>query len=182
MLKKLQQNFASDILDNKNLSGQYVASDFSETALMNIYHNNYFLSLIAALKASYSCVFRLVGEDFFEFLAKEYIIKNSPSSGDLQDYGDNFYRFIAKFPPCEKLPYLSDIAKFERYYEMCYHRINQEFTISSAYPILDIWRLDENSDTIDITKGGQKIHIIKINNQVIVKLETLKGEKYGKNL
>lgn len=175
MLKMMQQNFAKDILDNKTLSGQYLNRHFNDNELMNIYHNNYFFSLTDALKATYGCVFRLVGEDFFNFLIKKYITKNPPKSGDLQDYGDNFYKFIAKFPPCETLPYLSDVAKFERLYEICYHSFDDLFTMSSAYPILDIWRLDENSEMIDITKGGQNIQISKINNQVIVKLLIKKG-------
>ncbi|WP_201340061.1 DNA-binding domain-containing protein [Isorropodon fossajaponicum symbiont] len=89
--------------------------------MIQIYRNHYTLSLIDALKASYSCVLRLVGEDFFKLLAKNYISVYPLSAGFLQNYGQFFAQFLKGFKPCKPYPYLIDIAYFERYHEQCYH-------------------------------------------------------------
>jgi hypothetical protein len=63
---------------------------------------------------------RLVGEDFFNKIAKEFIKMHPSKTGNIIDYGEQFSNFIKLSPYCKTVPYLVDIAKFERYYERCY--------------------------------------------------------------
>ncbi len=195
-LKKLQQQFADDI---KNLTASInlynYNKDFSAKELISVYHNNYIYTLIDTLKSSYNCIFRLVGNDFFNYIAKKYIKNNPQRQGYLQNYGDNFSSFIASVPECKNMPYLVDIALLERYYELCYHSnntgfdfaklpvgfskninkydkilpfINDCYVLSSKYPILDIWRLNENSSNLDLAKSCDNVLIYKYNDRVCV--------------
>ncbi len=167
-LKKLQQQFIVDIISPSNNSANYIIStNFSSSALLNIYRNNYYNNLISALRATYSCIDRLVGTEFFDFIAKKYIKKNPSISGNIIDYGNNFADFIKNSTYCNNLPYLADIAKLEYYYDRCYY-LGTKATLSSKYPIISIWQLDENSENININSGGNNIRIYRKNLKVIV--------------
>ncbi len=67
ILKAVQTTFSSDVINDQ------AQGDFNAAELIQIYRNHYILSLIDALKPSYSCILRLVGEDFFKLWAKNYI-------------------------------------------------------------------------------------------------------------
>lgn len=167
MFKKQQLQFIQN-LNNPSLSISGISSaNFAASEVMNIYRNNYYYTLTGALSATYSCIKRLVGDDFFEFLAKNYIDKNPATSGNIIDYGDNFANFISVFEPCKDLVYLSDIALFENYYELCFHNL-QTYYLSSKYAIIEIWQLSENDINIDINQVTH-LQIYYQNNQVVVK-------------
>ena len=55
-----------------------------------IYRQTIFHSLHNALSTSYPVIGRLVGTEFFRFLAKQYIQQYPSVSGDLNRYGDAF--------------------------------------------------------------------------------------------
>ena len=79
-----------------------------------IYRNNVHAALIDALKAAYPVVNRLVGDDFFAAIAREFLLSERVRSRSLALYGDGFGGFIARFPPAKSLPYLADVARLER--------------------------------------------------------------------
>ena len=57
---------------------------------------------------------RLVDKRFFAYVAHEYLREHPPHSRCLVEYGADFADFLADFEGCEALPYLADIARFER--------------------------------------------------------------------
>jgi hypothetical protein len=168
MLKAIQTTFANDITHQQAKGDYFSSADFDSGELIQIYRNNYTLSLTDALKSSYSCVLRLVGEDFFKLLAKNYISEYPLNTACLQNYGDSFKQFLSNFEACKSYPYLVDIAEFERYYEQCYHSKNAQFIMCSIYPIIDIWQLSEDSEDLDFTYQGQCVSIVKKNLKVVV--------------
>lgn len=189
-LKKLQQVFAGHIL-HKEASNIFCSNDkFNANDLIAVYQNNYQNNFISALKASYSCVCRLVGENFFEYLAKQYLQKYPPIEGCLQNYGQKFSEFISSIEACNGLVYLSDIATLEFCYEQCYYNANTSRELSqlnlveacqanpkllltvelinSDYPIISIWQLDENSASLDINQDSDCVLIYKHKNKITV--------------
>ncbi len=86
-----------------------------------VYRNNVMASLIDALGANYPAIKRLVGDDFFAFLAREFIIANPPEQPILFMYGDRFPEFLEQFPPVENFPYLADVARVEFAWLQSYH-------------------------------------------------------------
>ena len=78
-----------------------------------IYRANVAAAVTKALGAAYPVVRQVVGEAFFDQLARAYQRLVPSTSGDLFDYGAAFARFVADFPQTQSLPYLPDLARLE---------------------------------------------------------------------
>ena len=80
---------------------------------LQVYRNNMQSALTAALRATYPVTERLVWEEFFTAAAFSYVAANPSHSGNIQDYGGAFSRFLEGFTPATSLPYLGDVAALE---------------------------------------------------------------------
>jgi hypothetical protein len=100
---------------------------------LGIYRNTILSALGNALRLSYPAVQRIVGADFFEAAAREFIRGNVPRSAYLNEFGGEFPQFLAQFPPAAPLPYLPDVARLE-------WAINRALHAPDA-PALDLSRL-----------------------------------------
>jgi hypothetical protein len=78
-----------------------------------IHQHNCRSSLANALRWSFPAVRSLVGEDFFEAMALQFMRWHAPDGSCLDDYGSEFPQFVADFPPAHALSYLSDVARLE---------------------------------------------------------------------
>jgi hypothetical protein len=91
-----------------------IAEDgFGAAELCRIYRNTFRSTLTEALRLTYPAVDRLVGRDFFDTAAGEFVFAHPPGSGYLNDYGGGFADFLAAFEPAATLFYLADVARFE---------------------------------------------------------------------
>ncbi len=86
-----------------------------------VYRNNVIVGLTNALRSAFPVVERIVGEQFFEAMARTYALAEPPHSPVLMDYGTTFADFIAGFEPASSLPYLADVARIERAWREAYH-------------------------------------------------------------
>jgi hypothetical protein len=84
-----------------------------EDEVFAIYRNTVHSTLLNALRLSFPAVLRLVGPDFFEGAAREFIGSRPPLSACLNDYGGQFPDFLSQFAPAASLPYLGDVARLE---------------------------------------------------------------------
>lgn len=114
-LHEIQSAFACALLDPdapvpENLTGPDGGRALCRFA---IYRNNVAVSLVDALQASFPVSAKLVGEEFFRAMAREYIHTEIPRSPILSAYGSAFPAFIASFPPALEIAYLADVASFE---------------------------------------------------------------------
>lgn len=80
---------------------------------LRVHRNTVLGTLSNALRISFVAVDRLVGEAFFDRMAVDYARATPPRAPQLDVYGSGFAAFIAGFPGTEKLPYLSELARFE---------------------------------------------------------------------
>jgi hypothetical protein len=78
-----------------------------------IYRNNVVHSLVAVLADTFPVVQQLVGSDFFDAMARLYLVDHPPTSPLMHRYGAGLPAWIADFEPATSLPYLSDIARLE---------------------------------------------------------------------
>ncbi|HVY05917.1 MAG TPA: DNA-binding domain-containing protein [Burkholderiales bacterium] len=78
-----------------------------------IYRGNARATAAKALLAAYPVIGRLVGEEFFSGLAREYETRFPSASGDLNEFGGSFAAFLADFAPAREIPYLADVARLE---------------------------------------------------------------------
>jgi putative DNA-binding protein len=88
---------------------------------LSIYRNNVRSALTRVLGDTFPVVRRLVGEDFFGYLAHEYFHSAPPTSPLVSHYGDRLPAFLVAFEPVKPLPYLADVARLERLWLEAYH-------------------------------------------------------------
>jgi uncharacterized protein (UPF0276 family) len=78
-----------------------------------LYRGNLTATWAKALGAAYPVIQQLVGDEFFEALAREYGREYPSDDGDLNRFGANFPLFLEAFPHTQELPYLPDMARLE---------------------------------------------------------------------
>jgi len=170
-LHSLQQQFSSAVLgqDTPEIDQNIRANPFSSKQRLNIYSNNVTISLRNALRAVYPVIHKLVGDEFFNAMSRDFIVKYPSRSGNLHDFGEQLSSFIGSFAPAGELVYLADVARLEWAYHSVFHAKNSQlfnieklqqvhlsdygnlsFTLSpasrlvrSTYPILRIWEANQ---------------------------------------
>jgi len=152
---------------------QFITSLNTEKNETIIYLNSIIGSLQKTLKEIYPVCEKLVGEDFFLAMTKNYIAITPSLSPDLADYGESFANFIEYFQPAKSLPYLADVTRLEwaihRVFgasesgrielqqlaarfaesgeELLFSLPNNSFLLTSPYPIYTIWQMNQNNSS-----------------------------------
>ncbi len=173
MLLKFQNSFLDYVSEQggaSELQEVVDSRDISVKARLGIYKNNIIQNLTSALRIVYPKFIVLVGEEFFEFLAYEFIKQNLPSSGVLLEYGREFGDFIENVESLRDYPYAGDFARFEWLNHECHHAIEEKVVtlldvakameldadyipsikscvrvFHSQYPILQLWDMCVNN-------------------------------------
>jgi len=150
---------------------------FADTQRYQIYRNNYLISLRTALADTYPVINKLVGDEFFYNVAREYIQYKPAHDGNVHEFGDEFAGFLSDFPGLETLAYLRDVARLEWAYHEVFHA--QESTtldvqalaaiegeaseqlrfhvsghcrlVASEFPVLQIWRVNQPAQNSQAT-------------------------------
>lgn len=114
-LRKLQEAFGAFMLsENDDAVGVHIVEGgFSVAERFGIYRNTCRAVLAETLRMTYPAVDRLVGRDFFDMAAGQFIAAHPPRSGYLNEYGVGFAEFLAVFGSARSLSYLADVARFE---------------------------------------------------------------------
>ncbi|MER9586180.1 DNA-binding domain-containing protein [Mesorhizobium sp. M0276] len=164
----------------------------------SVYRNNVVVGLIGALKANFPAVCRIVGEEFFDAMARIFVVSEPPTSPILLHYGAGFADFIAGFEPAASLPYLPDVARLERAWLESYHAAEAipltpealaaipgdraaDLTFSvhpslrliwSRFPVLTIWQMNVGDGVpgpVDLTAGGEDVLVMRPAGEVEVR-------------
>lgn len=191
-LPELQRGFAAAVFGEGNapFADQVRDGRFPGARLVQIYRNNTFASLTAALQAVYPVVARLVGDEFFRYAADQYIHAHPSTSGNLHDFGGRFAAFLAGFAPAATLPYLPDVARLEWAYHRVFHAADHPplpleqlaavppaqhgqlvfglhpatRLLESDYPLLRIWQANQPEaadEQIDLGAGGERLLVFR---------------------
>lgn len=122
-LRDLQGALAASVLQGIDvpLAPIVCADGIDFAGRLQVYRNNTFSSLTAALKDSFPVVCQLVDERFFGYAAQEYIRAHPPRAPRLAEYGGDFAEFLAGFQPVRHLAYLPDVARLEWAVNAAYH-------------------------------------------------------------
>ena len=113
-LNKYQHDFAAYLQsgDSSFLSNIFPNADNIELA--SVYRNGFMRSCVNALCSNYPVIDRLVGHEYFGFLAQQYIHNNPPKTGSLVGYGEQFPEFISEMIEHHQLSYLASFALLDR--------------------------------------------------------------------
>lgn len=96
---------------------RHLASVFPQAkshAAAMVYRNGFLRASMDALRNSYPVVVLLVGEDYFDFLAKAYVEQYPPQQGTFIAYGEYFPGFLQQRIEQHKLSYLADFSRLDR--------------------------------------------------------------------
>jgi|TARA_B110000238_G_C16061864_1_gene410875 hypothetical protein len=178
-LAELQRNFISDCLSGKLRQNHTLLTKnidsrvISAQGLMGIYQNNAIANITHSLILTYPVIEKLVGDEFFSAMCREYIFLTWPQSGNMDDYGVEFPEFLAEFEHAKHLLYLKDIARLEWAFHQSSLAEDATITdwstlaqasdilqikflvtpslslISSTFPIDRIWHLNQENTSPD---------------------------------
>lgn len=109
LLQNVQADFVEALLSKENQPELPV----EPAGNLSIHRNNIFSCLTETLQNTYPLIHTLLGGDFFQMTAKEYIRQYPSRSGNLHDYGEYFADFLSEYPPVHHLIYLAEVAEFE---------------------------------------------------------------------
>jgi len=118
-----QDAFAAALLDPDAPLPAGLIDPMGRPALrrFDVYRNNVTLSLIRVLEAGFPATRKLVGDEFFAAMAREFLRAHPPKTRIMMLYGDEFADFIAGFAPAQQLGYLPDVARLEQAIRQSYH-------------------------------------------------------------
>lgn len=161
------------------------------TRRLQIYRNNLFESLTAALEAVFPVVAQLVGEHFFRQLARGFIAAHPSRAGSLHGFGRELPAYIAQQDSLLVLPYLGDVASLEwachevyheadhealaparlagipaaRQQKVCLHLAPATRFVASRFPVLRIWQSHQDSTQsevpISLDDGGVRLLVAR---------------------
>lgn len=123
MSRMTQEAFAEALLDRAKPvpQGLRAASGGAPAKRYGVYRNNVATGLARALAARFPITEKIVGEEFFTAMARDFVLGTPPASPVLLQYGDGFPDFVAAFPPAAGLPYLADVVRLENAQVKAYH-------------------------------------------------------------
>ncbi len=185
-LPELQQRFASALSGVRGVALPIRGNGLTGQQRLQVYRNNMQSALVGALRGVYPVTERLVGEEFFAAAAFAYLKVNPSHSGNIQDYGGTFSRFLGGFEPAASLPYLADVAALEwrrlqtasapphapmdlaalalvpaeLQPRLHFHHQPAARVFSSRYPVLTIWEYCQSMASeqgLDIDLPGERI-------------------------
>src|SRR6204780_5612486 len=106
-LLELQQALRAQLL------GEALPPDQASALRGAIYRNTCLSTLVNALRLSFPAVQRLVGAEFFDGSAREFIRRHPPANAWLNDYGAGFGGVLNAFAAAAALPFVADVARLE---------------------------------------------------------------------
>lgn len=114
-LRELQHAMRRGIAERNDADAvaHIVAAGIAPQERLAVYRNTFGLTLLRALRLSYPAVDRLVGAEFFDAAAREFIAAYPPHSSYLDEFGADFAAFLEAFTPAASVPYLADVARLE---------------------------------------------------------------------
>jgi hypothetical protein len=191
-LAERQRDFAAALLDPELPAPPGLVGPDGEPSPKRfaVYRNNVVSGLMESLKDAFPAVGRIVGADFFQAMARAYVVTEPPRTPILLDYGAGFPDFIGEFEPAAALPYLADVARIERAWTEAYH--SPEATpldpaafmvvdpgqlpeirlllhpsvrvVRSQFPALTIWQMNVGDGVpapVDLAAGGEDVLVVR---------------------
>ncbi len=184
-----QEQFAAAIL-NPELSvpeGLLQPDGSPATRRFNVYRNNVIVSLVDAIAEGFPVVHKLVGDEFFRFMARQYVAENPPGSPLLFLYGKSFPKFVAGFSAAESVPYLADVARLEWARRESFHAADalprdarclaefgaDEFSllafdlipstriVESGFPVQSIWEANVGTTATEMPDSGEDVLVAR---------------------
>ncbi len=170
-----------------------------------IYRNNLNSSLHRALEQRYPVTRRLVGDEFFAFVAGQFTAHHRPSSPLMFAYGEAFPSFLGDVEAARHLAYLPDVARLEWLLGEAYHAADAVILqiadlqaldiadaavlaaiathpasrlLASSYPVGSIWIAHQDETVAPLTERGSQ-NVLLTRREEAVSLTFLSDAEMG---
>lgn len=114
-IKQLQQQFSDTLLYKSDQIAEQIKPKkaFTSNELLQVYRNNFVMGVTEALSATYQHTLSLVGEEFFNAVARQFILSHPPQENNMLTYGHGFSEYLYHLKQLKELPYVAEMARFE---------------------------------------------------------------------
>jgi len=123
-LASLQAQFASTLLQQKSTVDAVLPLSALSKSRLSYYRGNLNAIWYATLKNAYPVLHKLVGDDFFRQMAREYGETYPSGSGDLNQFGAELSSYLDISESCSDYPYFADVARLEWQLHRSYYAAN----------------------------------------------------------
>ena len=119
-LRETQARFLRALREGGDAPATYPPAGFRQPpgdtleARWGIYRDGYLTRLVEAIRDDYPAVERIVGPEAFKSICRRYLAASPPSSYDIGRAADRLAEHLGSDPDAIKLPFLPDLARFER--------------------------------------------------------------------
>lgn len=184
-LASFQEQFRKAVHTQKltpELTMEITPGPLGAEARMQVYQNNYELSLSGVIENIFPLVAAFVGAPFLRAAAKHYLTQFPPKDSCLHTFGADFSTFLATYKHTAEVTYVADIAALEwAVHEMQHAKALSEgasaehssmrgvllnpnvHIIVSEYPLLQLWMVGRGQlmpEAVNITSGAQSIAVV----------------------
>ncbi|WP_165309975.1 DNA-binding domain-containing protein [Vibrio ziniensis] len=144
-LAQLQATFAQALRYQAQGSACDIKSGrLSADDRLQIYRNNFVMSLTEVLQATYPMLLAVLGEECFGAIARHHILSYPLKQGNVSGYGEHFNRTIEKCPNVTRAaPYALELAIFEWQLDRG-QQIFAETERTNVRPLSDLERLTDD--------------------------------------
>lgn len=144
-LAELQNTFAQALHYQATGEECNISSDtFTADERMQIYRNNFIISLSEVLQVTYPMLNALWGEECFEQIARQHVLKFPLEAGDVSHYGEHFEQTIAQFPAVvEAAPYSLEVARYEWSIDLAQQQSHQVSLAEDLLPLANLSHVEE---------------------------------------
>ncbi len=117
-----QRDFALALLDpDRAAPAQLAGTRLRIRCGLDVHRTNFRVNLVDALRSTFPVTAALVGAEFFNAMAVEFVQASPPRSPVLIEYGQELAGFIDGFEPAAGVPYLGDVTRLEWAWLEAYH-------------------------------------------------------------
>jgi hypothetical protein len=199
-LAALQRGFGAAIasLDEaREVAPVFRGSRQAALERLAVYRGNVVGACTKALAGAYPIVAKIVGESFFEGMAREYLRRFPSTSGDLNEFGDSLAQFVAHFAHTQDLPYLPDVARMEWLAHRAYYAADAAegpgprlapacALLTSRWPLARIWEVHQDDYqgefSVDLDAGPEQILVYRPRFRVLVGAISAGGYRFLERL
>jgi len=114
-LNQLQKKFAESLFYQHDDVTDEIKETQSISAekRLQVYRNSFIMGVSEALAITYQHTLTLVGEEFFNSVARAFILATPPIENNIITYGMGFDEYLRSLPQLAEMPFISEMAKFE---------------------------------------------------------------------
>jgi hypothetical protein len=114
-LKQLQTQFSESLFYQHDEIINSIKETQSVAPLqrLQVYRNSFIMGVTEALAITYQHTVALVGDEFFNSVARSFILTMPPVENNIMSYGAGFNAHLASLPQLAEMPYISEMARFE---------------------------------------------------------------------